>query len=1066
MDRYQKWPKQNYPKKCPVHNCYVFHPSNSPNYRQNQPLYMNQQKPQIIQIKNLNNNLNNRHYNSYTQYDQSDPSSLLRKYQSPDGVLRGYNNNYSFYVSGSSKIKSNVTINNQINNYTTQTMGPYPYPNRQVKTNNNNSSYLILEKEPIIYNYNTNNFNGFKYNELQNKNIYTQQRVYQAPKIEKRTVKRIVDKEPLDQKNGQYIQEPKDNFRNINTIKQKEMFQKININNNNYQKYIGNRIINRRNISPTIQRPNIISSNYSRPIISQRQGQVQNNQPLLQKKSNNSISYEQRPYQYRVYTEQNDFQTYGNYPFNNYKNYPKSNYPIQNRQKEYASRTQLPDQRDYNYEYQQEDYEEGEDNEDEDDIYEVPVQYNNNYNKSNNNQKEFYSERPFMRINSDGTGKKYGIYTQTLAMNKNYYNTGYEYEPNDKRYLNENNNNYYSQPKYKQEQYGKRYEKQGKEFTPFEKSLRNIRLNNEEIELENGERKNNRVKIKTSGANNHRLYISNNNDKNLSRKNYRTYTEQNAYRNQDYILQDLNEEDYEYMKKYKYDNIQKVQKNNYNYTNEEEIENGDESEDNTGEKMYDNNQLTRAKEGNFIIIQKKDNKNKEANNKIQTEEDNDIFNEEEMPHDVDEIPKKKKVKNIETEINEKYYDNQGNYLGEKKIITTKQVPIEQDNINTPQEEENGEEEQEEIEEYEEENANYIDNKNDEYIPYKSNNKKFQKRGEKNNYNYKKPERPSKYHSYFGDSSNNVYYESKGDTKESNQDNQDRKKLNINTKNINNENIQIRNSNLGIQSENLCVPADYGDNEEKESANDNNNDDNDEKEADEQQIEENEIFDEDEEHNKEKKNEIKEGENEDNYDNNQKEQNYEEQNIEMNYETENNNDINKEQNGIDEENGKKEELNNLENVNEEGIQNNENNLIKNEDKIEDLNENNEKEIQYENEQQINIDKNVNNNNLNNDINNNEYQNFDENENEEGENQNLENGNGDREFVEEEYNEDEGDVIEMEFENDDNNYENNNEQEYDDVEEGLEGGENGNYENYEIEKENIEYQEDNNGIQNEN
>ena len=109
-----------------------------------------------------------------------------------------------------------------------------------------------------------------------------------------------------------------------------------------------------------------------------------------------------------------------------------------------------------------------------------------------------------MRINSNRNGKKYGIYTQTLAMNKNYYNNEYEYEPNNVRYISEKNN-YYSQPKYRQEQFGRKYQRQEKEYTPFQKSLRNIRLNNEEIEMENDERNNNRVKIKTSGADNHRL---------------------------------------------------------------------------------------------------------------------------------------------------------------------------------------------------------------------------------------------------------------------------------------------------------------------------------------------------------------------------------------------------------------------------------------------------------------------------------------------------------------------------------------------------------------------------------
>ena len=72
--------------------------------------------------------------------------------------------------------------------------------------------------------------------------------------------------------------------------------------------------------------------------------------------------------------------------------------------------------------------------------------------------------------------------------------------------------------------------------------------------------------------------------------------------------------------------------------------------------MYDNDKLIKANEDNFKIEQKKENK----------EDNNDLNKEDEIPHDKDEIPRKRKVKNIETEINEKYYDNQGNYLGEKK----------------------------------------------------------------------------------------------------------------------------------------------------------------------------------------------------------------------------------------------------------------------------------------------------------------------------------------------------------------------------------------------------------------
>ena len=1035
MNTYKKWTEEKYPKKCPVHNCYIFHPSNSQNYIPNQSLYTYKQNPQITKTKNLDKNHTISQYNHFTQYDQRDPTILLKQYKSPDGVLRGYNNNYSFYISGTSKGNPKVTINNQINNYTTQTMGQYPYQNRQINTGGN-PSYIILEKEPIIYNYNTGDFGGFKYNEVQNKNISSQQRVYQAPKIERRKVKR-----EANHKNINYISGPRDNYRNINTNEPQPMFQRINI-NNNYRKYSGNQInniaiaSNKRSISPMNQ------PNYSRPIISQKQRQVQNN-------LNNNYSYQQKPHQYRIYTEQNDYQFYGNnYPQNNYNNYYQKN----NQQREYTSRTELPDQRGFNYEYEQEDYEDEEDNENEDDIYEVPVQPA----KYNNNKREIYSERPFTRINNYSqikrNGKRYGVYTQTLAMNNNYYEN--EYEPNNNNitynnYKNYNYNNNYSQPKYRPGG----YTGQEREFTIFEKSLRNIRLNNEEIEMENDQRNNNRVKIKTSGANNHRLYISNSNQK-YPKKNYRTFTEQNAYRNQNYVLQDLEEDDYDYINKNKYNNLHVVKMNRNNnkyYNNEEEIENDDEDSDNENgdEKMYDNNKLKTAKEDNFNIMRQKENKNEEEiNNKNQIEEDQGIYNEDGMPHDGDEIPKKKRLKNIETEINEKYYDNKGNYLGEKKIITTKQVPVDDNDINNEKDEENEEEqEQEEIEEYENENLNYNEN-NNEYLPYKLNNKHYKKRVKNTKYQ-KKEEQPSKYHSYFGDCTNNVYYESKADSKSINKN---EGKYNINNK----QNIQIKNDNLGIQSENLCVPAEenYDNNEEKESDNNEDDNDNDEKEADEQQIEENEILDDEKNNNNinnniENQNDIH---NEENIKDNQNEINYEEKN---NNELKNNNEKNNDTNDKNEEQKenediKGEELNDTENIHEEEIQKQEiqeNNLDNNE-KINNIeNENLEKENIEENNEQINDNENLNQNNQDNNINDENKQNLEENEMEDIENNNIQNEEGEEEYAGEEYEEMGEEMVEMEYEMD----ENNNEQQYGEEENIGEEEEN---ENYEMENENIQ------------
>ena len=1070
MEQYQEWEEENYPKKCPVHNCYIFHPINSPNYKPAQPS-LAYKGGQYIPSKNIpKNNYKARQCDIYEQYNNNiQPESLLNKYGSTDGVLRGYNNNYSFYISGSSQIKPKVTINNQINNYTSQTMAQYPYQAGQINQSKN-PSYIIMNKQPQIYNYNTSNFGGFKYNENQNKQINNINRVYQAPKIERRMVKRVIDKEPFDSRAG-----PRDNLRNNNTGQTKEMFHKINT-NQNYRKYSGNQLNNnsyivKRNTSPVNSKQNIITTNYSRPIVSnQRKISSQNQSYPYTKSSNNNITYDSNPYQYRMYTQQNKYQGYGNYPsnINNYSNYQKYNYS--NNQREYGSRTEFPEQRNYKYEYEQEDYEE--DDDDDEDVYEVPEQYNinNGMNMNNaNGRREYYSERPFMRINnysqSQRNGKKYTVYTQTLAMNRNF--NEYEYEPNDRRYLNNNNfttsNNYYSQPKYRE---GVRYGRQGN--TAFEKSLRNIRLNNEEIEMENEQRNNNRVQIKTSGANNHRLYISNN-SRSYPKKNYRTFTEMEAYRNQNYILQDIDDDDYDV-----YPN-EKIVANNNRYNNlrivknenEEEIEDDDSDDE---EKIYDTNKLIRAKEDNFNIIQQ--NKNS-VNNKIESktskEENNLGYQQnEDFPHDNDEeLPrqKNKNMKNIETEINEKYYDNQGNYLGEKKIITTKQVPIDDKNMDAQNEED--EEEQEDVEEYENINDNYQEN---EYHAYQSNNGKFQKRGENMN-NIK-----SKYKSYFGDDNNNVYYEIRGDSKNTKNNTQ---KINYNINNNKNQNLQIKNVNFGIHSENLCVPAEENDDKEKDEheEKDEKESDKDEKEADEQKLEEELGFDEEEEindsHNNnndndnEKKNEednIKEEEENDKINdidenNNNEHIEYEENINDKKEENENENEIiNKEnlddKNILDNENN----LNNEDNMQEEENHNEENNNNLEENENINMNNNNENELNdnnkkshLNNEEENHENNNIDNNIISNEENQNLDQKIEENDNDEIEVQNIQKYEGIEEYggEEEEIGEE---MANMEY--NENNYENNVEEEYGEGEEIMEENENNDFEEHVQYKENGE------------
>ena len=1198
MEQYNDWQdeNENISPKYPINDYYISPMQNQEDYMQARiisPNYDNMYTPprQNIQmreekIKNdYNNNyvINNRIINDNYEYPQyqniqvtkqyynkrknednyninnNNMNSSLKKYESSDGVLRGYTNNYSFYVSGSSQIKPKVTINNQYNNKNYNNVnnqnninnpnkrqfiyknspspqsGPRPYQkiiysnnnnsninnvnsnygNRQINQNEN-SSYIIrmVEKEPVIYNQpnQEQNFNNnyedddiYYYDENENRNI--EQRTYRGPIVQRRMVKRVVEKEPFDSKRDYYVFGPNDNMRNANNkysnqkIQQKPIYQKVNnynnntANNNNYKRFYSNHVneninnINQRNDyfesyplkrtnTPNAPRPITRQySNYSRPVVS-RQQRIMDRSPNMYgtKNSNNSISYPTRNNQYNAYPEQSDYfvtQTESN--SSRYKTPFMYNSPgVDNdndnnvyvipmgREREYTSRTELQNQGGYELEYENE-------GDNDDDVYEVPEQYNNNYKGFYIEKRQNISNRPFTRVNhysqNQRDGRKYGVYTQTMAINKNYnrnYDEEYEVDRRNIRYIRNNNRNNYSVPKImKPINDVQRLVRNKREYSAFERSLRNIRDNEEEIELENEER-NNKVRIKTSGSNNHRLFISNNSRDHPS-KQYKTYTELQTDRPQGYILEDIdddyNPEEYRIRQNNRKinrnnNNIRVVQRNNENkfqpippprvyrpeeknYYEDENIENFQkikaqnneeiEDEDNDEEdQMYDTNQLMAAKEGNLRIIHKKSEEGFKQNPDIQNsdENDNDIegeehdeeiiqktntninTNTEEDLYQNDDIPQdrdepmpigKKNVKNIQTEINEKYYDNQGNYLGEKKIITTKQVPINNENqmnkmnqINNnnygDQQEEGEYQEEEEQEEYENE---------DEYTPYQSNNKKFKKRGDINNKNAIE----SKYHSYFGDSNNNVYYEIKGVSGEINKEDESKNEEETEKRNYKEPMVQVKNITFGIQSENLCVPGQDNENEEKDNIEEKGN--NDEKEADEQGIDENVIIDEEDE--------------EQNNINDKKENN---ENLKINQEIKEN--IGQDQHINDNDNDNV-------NINEDENYIDKNNIANKEDKINEINEMNNNE-EYENKN-INENENFDNieyNNNNEEHNYNDEENIDNNHIEENYDNNI---NNEMDIKNSNNNEYEENNINININNDENNinkniYENNN------------------------------------------
>ena len=1016
MNHYQQWQKQekNFQRKCPIHKViasnsptqkssnYTVTQINSSNYMKQPQIYPHQrqiikERKEIInnEYKNYNisdfnqnqnisnnnynysgnsyqnnkqNNYSNKYYNNnyrnYTYNNQlnsyankklykNNNNDKYTNYESSDGVIRGYYNNYSFYVSGSSQIKpksitNNPYIQNNFNNNLNQNIkhnsnlpqgktsqnqnfenNINSYNNRQFINQNNNPSYIIKisEKVPNIYNpsnqliENRNELNNNLNKNIfySNENILTEQKNYKRPIIQRRMVKRVVDKESKDSRRGSKdnLRDNQNKNRNNNIQPQpKLIFKKINDYNNNIdfrrfyskninekQDNINNRYEHFDSYQP-IKRDNTPYSNTNNSnnyhqIISTRQNS--NIDPKYAENNISNISYDyNRQYPNKTFTERNGYIISTTRVNNNRNIYQNLNMPIQ---RDYNSRTELKTQRGFKYDYENED----------DEVYEMPEQYDKNYNNikdikySDERIQNNYYNRSFNIMGKYSPSyrikKEYNVYKPAMTINRNYSNNNeYESDINDNRYR-EN----YSQPKVmKPINDVKRLLKLKREYSAFERNLKNIR-NEEEFELGNEER-NNRVRLNSSEYNNQSFYISSNSNCHpLS--HYKTFTEHQDYRKQRkrLYLEDIdnsNIEDYDGSYQCQdnkninnFNNIrliqsernkiidnrmiqsQNLQGENQYYkesiiknNNQEEIE-----EDNNNkeeEKIYGSRQLFNSKEENFGITNNNINQkeNYQINNEVilppedlvQIYENQGVImgNEEEIIHQnnnneegnyqMEEIPNYtneeiqmsgKKIKNIETEINERYYDNEGNYLGGKKSITTQQVPInDEGEFIIKKDGQIFYKEQK----YKEENESI-----DEYMPYQSSHKEFKKRGEKanrereakienNNLNINANYEDLKYDFHLENSNNNIYNE-KNKVKE-----EIKEEFN-NSKEIENKKYKepmnfFKNDNFELQPENLCVTSkDNGNNQQNELRISNYND---EKEADEQQIEVNSELEED------------------------------------------------------------------------------------------------------------------------------------------------------------------------------------------------------------------------------
>ena len=317
---------------------------------------------------------------------------------------------------------------------------------------------------------------------------------------------------------------------------------------------------------------------------------------------------------------------------------------------------------------------------------------------------------------------------------------------------------------------GQRLVNRNMEESIFERSLKNIKDNKKQIQLEN-EKKNFRIRNRGPN-NNHSIYISNDSkgNKQIYYKNSKEIESNrskiNNYKiqsNKNNIIKNKNREILreneikKFIPKYYTIDNDYHKKNSFQYINN--------SSSNEEEQINNSNKIIYSKINNFGIIhnnklqkredeyhyKKRIQKINEQENELERLKQEEIipqrninfkinkeeylYQREDSPHDVDEHNQKrsKNYKNLQQDIYERYYDNQGNYLGKKKILPTKQIPIinseqkEGDELEYHQEEFEEKEEQEEQEENEsttnnkdlvkggEYNKNIFENKNEYFI---------------------------------------------------------------------------------------------------------------------------------------------------------------------------------------------------------------------------------------------------------------------------------------------------------------------------------------------------------------
>ena len=495
--------------------------------------------------KNLHNNNNrenratrsNRTYESKTQViNLSDyrKNEVINDSTNKHSKQKGYENNYKNNNYNKTNVNSNMYNKNNDNYY-----GNYKYSYNDKKNQNSTNDYSRrshYETEPNIrirhYNHRKKSTENDSGPFVPERNITNREPQATIKSINNNlnnpnNIRRVYNSST----NTSYEENNKNNYSQTIIETRYESRRRNNTPNissrygnrdNSYNNYHYN--ITERNTIPEIKS---IPNRYNRSEIPHNKGYRYKTNTEIQ---DNIINNSQRYYQPRYTLNQRNVNS------SNDTNINKNRYNFLERPKsrEYGTKTEV-------YSYSKNNYSKTLFNNNErDNLYEPPTQRHQTSSYKNNEPYQRYGTRSVSTAIYNRGPRKYGIQTETISSNRNTYTRVNEYEVTDINSFRKQQNqrdNYSVEKNYERKRepinllrslYNTNNNNK-KEYTVFEKSLKNIRDNQKDIEKDNRRNK----------YNNHQIYVSTNITK--DKKIYKTSTQKEAFRPYRYTLSSLNE---------------------------------------------------------------------------------------------------------------------------------------------------------------------------------------------------------------------------------------------------------------------------------------------------------------------------------------------------------------------------------------------------------------------------------------------------------------------------------------------------------------------------------------------